>query len=564
MPQWTEDQKKVIGSEKKRIICSAAAGSGKTAVMIERIVRLIREGADPFSFLVITFTNAAAAEMKEKIRRRLMEERKDRVLAEAAEKAGAMEICTIHAFCQHLIRQEFQAAGTDPLFRICTGAEREQLFRAAFQKACGELRSQEDEAFLSFTEKYEPEAARNIVTQVYQFIMSLPDPFAWLREKTENIPLNYERDHPWFQTVADLLGEKLLSLRVILRQQAEMFEAYERQEAYRESWMADQKKVEAMGHWIAGEDVTREELAEGFVRLPALKKLNDLEIDWKDRYQKLRKQLKEEYDDMLRFVLMDQNQLSTEFSEIRRSLRGLEKLLETTHRHFERQKAGKVVLDFSDLEHKALEILRDQAVRSSVQERYRRIFVDECQDVSAVQDALIESLAGKENTLFMVGDVKQSIYRFRLANPGYFLRRTEEADSEENACYRLRENFRSRPEILETVNTVFRDTMKRETAEVDYTPADELRPGRSDIEGNEPAEIDLLEIGEDRTRLEAVADHVAERIAEMVREKKYDYRDMMILMPEVSADGAKLTALLRERNIPVFFDESLTNGCRVR
>ena len=100
MPQWTEDQKKAIDSSSGRLICSAAAGSGKTAVMIERIVRLIRDGADPFSFLVITFTNAAAAEMKEKIRKRLLTERHNPVVAAAAEKAGAMEVCTIHAFCQ--------------------------------------------------------------------------------------------------------------------------------------------------------------------------------------------------------------------------------------------------------------------------------------------------------------------------------------------------------------------------------------------------------------------------------------------------------------------------------
>ncbi|MBR5000422.1 MAG: UvrD-helicase domain-containing protein, partial [Firmicutes bacterium] len=122
---WTPSQERVISSGSGRLICSAAAGSGKTAVMIERIVRLIREGADPFSFLVITVTNAAAAEMKEKIRRRLMAERSDEKIAAAAEKAGAMEVCTIHAFCQHLIRQEFQIVGVDPFFQICTGAQRD-------------------------------------------------------------------------------------------------------------------------------------------------------------------------------------------------------------------------------------------------------------------------------------------------------------------------------------------------------------------------------------------------------------------------------------------------------
>ena len=139
MTQWTESQRKVISSDEPNLICSAAAGSGKTAVMIERIVRLIREGADPFSFLVITFTNAAAAEMKEKIRKRLLAERDNPKIAAVAEKAAGMEVSTIHAFCQHLIRQEFQTVGVDPFFQICTGAQREKLFRDAFHTACGRL-----------------------------------------------------------------------------------------------------------------------------------------------------------------------------------------------------------------------------------------------------------------------------------------------------------------------------------------------------------------------------------------------------------------------------------------
>ena len=111
MPEWTEQQKTVIEADGRRLICSAAAGSGKTAVMVERIVRMLREGSDPESFLVVTFTNAAAAEMKEKIRKRIREEKEDRALRTVFEKMDIMEICTIHSFCQHLIRQEFQAAG---------------------------------------------------------------------------------------------------------------------------------------------------------------------------------------------------------------------------------------------------------------------------------------------------------------------------------------------------------------------------------------------------------------------------------------------------------------------
>ena len=551
---WTEDQQRVISSSSQRLICSAAAGSGKTAVMIERIVRLIREGADPFSFLVITFTNAAAAEMKEKIRKRLLAERKDPIIASAAEKASAMEICTIHAFCQHLIRQEFQIVGVDPFFQISTGAQREQLFADAFRQACNKLRDEEDADYLSFIRQYEPGEARTIVTTVWGFIMSLPDPFGWLKTKAEDVPLYVDRDHPWFRTVSRMVNEKILRLQIILRQQADMFDEYEKQEAYRPVFIEDQKRVETLCRWRDGEDISRDELEKGFCKAPVLRNLNDREIDWKERYQNYRKQLKDICSELQTWILPDHEKITREFTEIRNSLRGLARITEETHLAYEKNKARACVLDFTDLEHKALAILQDETVRESVRSRYQRIFVDECQDVSSVQDALIQALAGEKNTLFMVGDVKQSIYRFRQANPKLFLSRITDQGPDAGECIFLQENFRSRPEVLETANIIFRDVMRKEAADLEYAPSDELRAGRTDCEGHVPVMVDLLNVGEEQTRLEAVANHTAEQIRQMIEEKKYRYKDMMILMPEVSTDGPKLTDLLKERGIPVFFD----------
>ena len=554
MPQWTEDQQKVIGSPSRKLICSAAAGSGKTAVMIERIARLIREGADPFSFLVITFTNAAAAEMKEKIRKRLLSERKDPVIAAAAEKAGAMEVCTIHAFCQHLIRQEFQIVGVDPFYQICTGAQKEKLFADAFRQACNTLRDENDGAYLSFIRRYEPAEAQKIVRTVWEFMMSLPEPFVWLRQKTESVPLQADRDHPWFMTVSRMVNEKILKLRMILRLQADMFEEYEKQEAFRPVFLEDLARVEALCRWKDGEDVSREELDRDFGRIPALKNLNDREIDWRERYKALRNQLKETCTGLQSWIFPDEGKMTKEFTEIRNSLRGLARITEETHLAYEKNKARVCALDFSDLEHKALAILKDEAGKAAVRNRYQRIFVDECQDVSSVQDALIQALYGEDSTLFMVGDVKQSIYRFRLANPKLFQSRITDRGPDAGERIFLQENFRSRPEILDTANTVFRDVMRKEAAEIEYTPADELKPGRTDCGGQMPVMVDLLEVPEDRTRLETVAEHTAGQIQELIRENRCQYRDIVILMPEVSTDGPKLTELLKAHGIPVFFD----------
>ena len=544
MRQWTEDQEKVIGSEAGQLICSAAAGSGKTAVMVERVVRMIGNGADPYTFLVITFTNAAAAEMKEKIRQRLLAERKD----------PAMEICTIHAFCQHLIRTEFQIAGVDPLFQICSAAQRRKLFDDAFRKACNSLKEQQDGEYLSFTQKYEPKEALEIVRTVFEFIMSLPDPFGWLEEKTESVPLDYDRDHPWFVTVSGMLEEQLFSARMILRRQAEMFDEYEKVEAYRPVFRADSDLVNALARWIGGQDVLREELEKDFIKLPAPRGLNSLEADWKEKYKAQREKLKKICGEMRSLILMDRERMRTEFTEIRQSLRGLRKLVEATGCFFDKNKKRYCVLDFADLEHKALKILNDEEGGKSVRRRYRNIFVDECQDISEIQDTLIMKLAGDGNRLFMVGDVKQSIYRFRLANPKLFLDKTE-GKGEAEGVYRLKHNFRSRPEILETANTIFGDIMKSRIAEVKYDPeSDDLLPGRTDTPGRIPVYVDQLKAPEGRKPLETAADHIAQQIGELVREKKAELRDIVILMPEVSTDGPKLTEMLKARGIPVFFD----------
>ena len=180
--------------------------------------------------------------------------------------------------------------------------------------------------------------------------------------------------------------------------------------------------------------------------------------------------------------------------------------------------------------------------------------MDECQDISSIQNALIDALAGDGNTLFMVGDVKQSIYRFRLANPKLFQARIGAKGPEAGECIFLRENFRSRPEILETSNTIFRDVMRKSAADIDYTPDDELKPGRKDCAGDVPVNVDLLEQGEGLSKLETAAAHTAERILELVGTKQFRFRDIVILMPEVSTDGPKLTDMLKKQGIPVFFD----------
>jgi len=556
MPFWTDQQKEVIFSGSKKIICSAAAGSGKTAVMIERIVQMImgENRPEPESYLVVTFTNAAAAEMKVKIRERLREGRSDIRLRRALERLDLMEISTIHAFCQRLIRQEFQAAGVDPFFAVCEQARAKELFSKSFRAACSDLQKSGDSDYSYWKTCFSQKATEEIVRGVHTFMMSLPDPFDWLDRSCDEVPQKPDDSHPWFICAAKIVQEKLLTAQVILRRQYLMFEAPEHNEAYRAVWKADSELFHVKQLWAEGESVPEDALNAGFMRLPPWSKVNSLEQDWKDRYGDLRKQLKELADDITPLVRPDPETVARDFGNLRKALQGLKVLSRRTAEIFTQKKAKLRLLDFSDLEQYALKVLRDPEAGPSVRARWTKVFVDECQDVSAVQDEIIQRLSSEEGRLFMVGDVKQSIYRFRLADPLLFQRRAEayaRGDSNGELLV-LQTNFRSRPEILETANTIFRDIMRKDTAEMDYTDREALIPGKP-AEGFHPVQVDLLEPDGERKPLEIAADGVAMRARQLIGEN-FTYRDMVLLLPRVSREGPELARLLEERGIPVFFD----------
>ena len=553
MPEWTGQQQAVIDSPSDKIICSAAAGSGKTAVMVERIVRMLREGEKPESFLVVTFTNAAASEMKQKIRDRLRRERGNKNLHAALEEIDLMEVSTIHAFCQHLIRQEFQAAGADPFFSVCDSARSKKLFDDAFRAACASLQRENHPDYLYWKRCFSHKDTAEIIRSVHAFMMSLPDPFEWLDRSCDQVPLQADPNHPWFETASQIVLEKLHTAAVILRRQYLMFEEEPHGEPYRAVWKSDSELFHVKQSIAEGKK-PEGEVPSGFIRLPSWTKLNSLEIDWKERYQDYREQLKGLMKEIDPLIDPDPETVERDFGSLRAALQGLKVITRRTAENFEERKWKLRVLDFSDLEHSALRILRTEPVASAVRSRWPNVFVDECQDVSRVQDEIIQRMSAGDGRLFMVGDVKQSIYRFRLADPGLFLNRMREYSRPDSAgcLLELQTNFRSRPEILETANTVFRDIMRLETAEMDYTEREELKPGIP-AEGFHPVQVDVLEPDPARTKLEITADDVVLRIREL-QEEGFQYRDMVILMPRVSGDGPKLTELLEQRGVPVFFD----------
>ncbi len=574
MPKWTPQQQQAIDARNRTILVSAAAGSGKTAVLIERIVQLIREGWRIDRMLIVTFTKAAAAEMRQRLNRRLVKEAAADpvVMGRALDDLESTEISTIHAFCQKVLRNNFQAVGIDPMVRACDDQLRKSLFDEAWLDALNELLAEgTHRGFMELAEAWDQERLHDMTAQTYDFLMSLPAPFDWLDRAVEQINVKpYER-HPWISLLRDHARLQIEGVEHILQAMRNMFDEPDAVEARLETWQADIEAYQSLLQvdWQRPQSVLS--ALEGFTmaKAKAARNTTDGQKAWLKRFGKHRDDIKSVVQDTLAALTIDEERLDRELNMIQLHMSGLAELTKHTHRLFLAKKEKQHVIDFSDMEQFTMDVLMQESCRKQLQAEYDHIFVDECQDVSQVQDAILHAIHSEENCLFMVGDVKQSIYRFRKADPTLFLHRMRTFHDEEDALNRrifLQKNFRSRSNVLEATNQVFRQAMRPAVTELSYEPEDELICGR-ETENDPPVEMHLLDLspgeeGEAVEALEAEAKIVVDRIHALLNEefddggtmRHYTYRDMVILLSAASNTAPKLVEMLNSQGIPVFFD----------
>lgn len=574
MPMWTTQQLQAIDANNNTILVSAAAGSGKTAVLVERIVQLIRGGFHLDRMLIVTFTKAAAGEMRQRLNKRLIKEAAadPDVFGTALDELESTEISTIHAFCQKVLRNNFQAVGIDPMVRPCDDQMKKTLFDAAWLEAFNALlENQGDADFMELAHAWDQPRLLEMTAQLYDFLMSLPNPFDWLRHAVTAVEQPLYTQHPWYQLLVQHAGMQLQGVESILQAMRGMFLEPNAVQARWETFLADELTCQSLFHveqWSADELLRT---LDGFVleKAKVIRGLSDEEKDWSKRLSKQRDKIKEMVKEIRDNLTIDEEKLHTELSTMQRHLRGLSALTEATHHAFLAQKAEKHLIDFSDMEQFTMQVLSDPALRAQMQGEYDHIFVDECQDVSQVQDAILQSIHNENNVMFMVGDVKQSIYRFRKADPTLFMERLRTySDDEDAKCRRiiLQKNFRSRYNVLDATNEVFRKAMRPNVTELTYNPIDELICGREGEDGP-PVEMHLLDVssgedGETVEALEAEAQVVIERIQALLNEqfddgnglRNYTYRDMVILLSAASNTAPKLVELLGRAGIPVFYD----------
>ncbi len=564
MPNWTKEQRQAINARNHTILVSAAAGSGKTAVLVERIMTLLREGVRLNRMLIVTFTRAAAAEMRQRLNQRLLSESRNDadIMGQALDDLECAEISTIHAFCQKVLKNSFQAVGIDPLSRIAEEKQTEILFEEAFQRAMNELLDEPEQAeFQAFASSFSQKDIRDMTGQLYKFLMSLPQPFDWLDKKIDLLTVDKLAEHPWYQVLAAQGKRQLQGIGVLLTAQEKLFEDVNAVEALHATLQQDWQGYHLL---TALAEQKPQQMAEGLATFSLTKAvtcrgLTDEQKQWQKQYNTLRNKIKTMIKETADSLALNETKVQWEWAMIQTHLKGLAVLLRRVESYFAEAKRQRSYLDFSDLEQMALTVLSDEIYREALQEEYDHIFVDECQDVSAVQDAILQSIHGKNSCMFMVGDVKQSIYRFRKAEPRLFLHRMLTYSDEEDASERrifLQKNFRSRTNILEGTNIIFRRLMRETVTELNYTAAEELIAGR-ETEHDPPIEIHLADVGEGGKAEEHAAEVqiIAQRIQTLAGEGM-TYRDMVILLPKVAGVGSAMAQLLQEQGIPVYFDGS--------
>ena len=585
---YTKEQEQAIFLRGKNIMVSAGAGAGKTRVLVSRMAELIMDKEHPIEadrFLVMTFTNAAAAEMKERIgtelEERLEKDPDNLYLRKQIRKIRQADISTIHSFCNHLIRTHYNELAIDPSFRIGEEGELFLLRQQAVEQVLEEAYASGRESFLQFVEAYAPgkndTVLEEMIEDLYHFSRSFPNADGWFEKTGKEAVILAGKDGWDTSTAVTLLLSK--AQKESLQIQEELYQLLESvtEDAPEKYTGLLQEIKEYITSLTQAKDynsyykVLSQKSISSFPRAAKKEKEWELYEEVKEFHQKVREQINSQ----------KENVFTAPAEELQREAAVIYPLLEEymalTKRFAEIYflcKKEKNVYDFDDLEHFALELLvesydeqgaaQPSETAKELSKKYKMIFVDEYQDTNLVQETILEMLLNKKhNSLFTVGDVKQSIYRFRQARPDLFLRRKDQYISQADAgvSIELRDNFRSAPGVLTFTNYIFSQLMEKEFGGVDYNEKTALRPGDGGpmMQDEETSEIlffqkdsasALKEVPEDILAESAV---ICKRIKELI-EEGYRYGDMVILLRSGAGRMEPMAEFLEQEGIPVSCD----------
>ena len=609
---WTREQRQVIDLRKRNILVSAAAGSGKTAVLVERILAMIADDTNPIDIdrlLIVTFTKAAAAEMRERIGRAIEKKLEDDPQNMHLQRQSALvhiaKITTIHSFCLSIIRNYSSQLEIDPGFRVAEEGELRLLRADVLEALLGDYYESGSESFGNFIETYAMGKAdygiSDLILRLYDFSQSYPWPQKWLEEcrrTYDHTELKELSKTAWMeyliQDVQIQAEELVLQSEYGLKLCKEPDGPY----MYIKAYESDRAALLLLQKAQTYEEICQVLQYLSFDRLSP-KKDESVDEYKKSAARAIRERIKSALKRIKEFYYMeDVNVISQDLAGSREAVGMLIQLTLDFTQRFRDKKREKNLLDFNDFEHLALEILVEEnggepiptqtAVLLSHQ--YEEILIDEYQDSNLVQETLLKSISrerrGQPN-IFMVGDVKQSIYRFRLARPELFMKKYEDYKAEDGPYQKieLHKNFRSRASVLNSINFIFYRIMRKALGNIEYTEdsalyAGAFYPETTDLVTGTSTELLLVDLEEgiadkkskeaaaqtDYTVKELEAKLIAKRIKELTDQEKglsildkesgnyriAEYRDIVILLRSFSGWADVFVNVLVNEGVPAF------------
>jgi len=583
--QFSGEQLSAIAANNRELLVSAAAGSGKTAVLIEKIYTMLRDGGMRVDrMLVVTFTRAAAAEMRERLKQRMAGESSP-ALRRERERLELSHISTLHSFCHSLVQEYFQAVDIDPLSAVADATIASNLFQEALDEAMEGLyarASEGDAPAMALTAKFEDKQIVRMAAELYTFLMTLADPFGWLRAQAEKAyTLADLETGPMAETLLQDCAVLLDGARELSDALAALAEHPDCPAGYLPVIRSDREAAAALiasvGRGLPETVLAAQRFA--LDRMPGLRGLDDAQKEINLQYKDLREGLKKLAGRVGALFAQPPEELVSRLNQMQPALKGLHNLCAALHRGYMARKKKRSVLDPSDLEHMALEILSHPEIRADVSARFDAVFVDEYQDISGVQEAVLNAVKQPPDQpdvsretgqrYFYVGDVKQSIYRFRQADPTLFMEKERTFSDAEAAPQRridLNRNYRSRGAVLDAVNRVFGEIMRADVTEIAYDDRARLYAGQATAD-DPPVQLHLFTqplAAADRTRVQAaaIAREIRRRVGQPYLDRKENrmrtlrYRDIAVLAPRMKGVDEVLTRTLGALHIPAYAEGS--------
>lgn len=617
MPEvkWTKEQSQAINEKGSNILVAAAAGSGKTAVLVERIInKIINENIDIDKLLVVTFTNAAASEMRERILdaiyKKLEEYPENQNLQRQITLINKASICTIDSFCLEVVRNNFfELDNISPNFRIADTTEIELLKQEVIEDIFEEKYENQDENFSKLINTYtsyrNDTPLKELVLKIYSYIQSSPFPEEWLNEKIEMFNLKDKLNEdfsktPWGNILLKEIEEEIIDDIKTLEDIKKELDLDSELESFSQVVRSDLDLLKILQENINNWDKLYEIYNKmSFVSWPRKK----IESDLKEYAKNVRDDVKKKFSSKLSKILIcNSEEANQDIFDMYEILLKLKNLILEFGKEFSKRKRLKNMVDFNDIEHLALDILikkqEDKIEITDVAKRYQKKFIeiaiDEYQDSNLVQEYILTSISNNNN-IFMVGDVKQSIYKFRQAMPELFIskyktyKNKENKSENDNLKIQLFKNFRSRKNVLDFTNLIFENIMSGSLGDIEYNKEEYLNLGADykEIEQNLKAEIDIinlkdqeneeentseiLEEEENTERLENIqleARFVASKIKELIENKfqvfdrkkncfrDIKYKDIVVLLRSTKTSAPIFEEEIINLDMPVFSDSS--------